>query len=228
MGTPQELSDEQGNIIWANYEYAWGGRYNHFYKEQSLNNCAIIETDLQPIRFQGQFFDPETSLHYNRFRYYDSDVGMFIQRDPIGLLGGSNVFQYAPNPVMWIDPWGLAKVNRNSNSAKGKYELYAIYENDSPNAKILKIGKAKSEDVMADGITNRRANTSARIARKRGFPDAIQKPYKILGETTTGKAKKVEAKEVRKLRNKGHELPLNREKAKAYQANSKKRGTPCL
>jgi uncharacterized protein RhaS with RHS repeats len=153
---------------------------------------------------------------------------MFISRDPIGLLGGVNVFAYAPNPVMWIDPWGLAKVNRNSNSAKGKYELYAIYENDSPNAKILKIGKAKSEDVMADGITNRRANTSARIARKRGFPDAIQKQYKILGETTTGKAKKVEAKEVRKLRNKGHELPLNREKAKAYQANSKKRGTPCL
>ena len=47
-------------------------------------------------------------LHYNRFRYYDSDVGMFISRDPIGLLGGSNVFQYAPNPVMWIDPWGLS------------------------------------------------------------------------------------------------------------------------
>ena len=32
---------------------------------------------------------------------------MFIQRDPIGLLGGSNVFQYAPNPIGWIDPWGL-------------------------------------------------------------------------------------------------------------------------
>jgi uncharacterized protein RhaS with RHS repeats len=35
-------------------------------------------------------------------------VGMFISRDPIGLMGGFNVFQYAPNPVGWIDPWGLS------------------------------------------------------------------------------------------------------------------------
>lgn len=34
---------------------------------------------------------------------------MFISRDPIELLGGFNVFAYAPNPVGWIDPWGLAK-----------------------------------------------------------------------------------------------------------------------
>ena len=108
MGTPQELTDEQGNIIWANYEFAWGGRYTHFYKEQSLNNCDILEHELQPIRFQGQFFDTETSLHYNRFRYYDTDVGMFISRDPIELMGGFNVFAYAPNPIHWIDPWGLA------------------------------------------------------------------------------------------------------------------------
>ena len=33
---------------------------------------------------------------------------MFIQRDPIGLLGGDNVYQYADNPVMWIDPFGLS------------------------------------------------------------------------------------------------------------------------
>ena len=124
----------------------------------------------------------------------------------------------------------FSKVNRNSNSAKGRYELYAIYEDNTPNARILKIGKAKSEDVMADGITNRRAHTSARIAQGKGYKNAIQRPYKALGETTTGKAKKVEAKVVRTLRNQGHELPLNQEKARAksYQANSRRRGTPCL
>ena len=69
----------------------------------------ISADELQPFRFQGQFYDGETGLHYNRFRYYDSDVGMFISRDPIGLMGGFNVFAYAPNPVHWIDPSGLAK-----------------------------------------------------------------------------------------------------------------------
>ncbi len=52
-------------------------------------------------------YDTETGLHYNRFRYFDPDLGMFTSRDPIGLNGGSNVFQYAPNPTGWIDPFGL-------------------------------------------------------------------------------------------------------------------------
>ena len=41
----------------------------------------------QPLRFQGQYYDAETGLHYNRFRYYDPDAGRFISRDPIGLAG---------------------------------------------------------------------------------------------------------------------------------------------
>ena len=61
------------------------------------------------IRFQGQYFDQETGLHYNRYRYYSPYVGRFISKDPIGLLGGHNV--YAQNPVEWLDPRGLAKVN---------------------------------------------------------------------------------------------------------------------
>jgi len=61
----------------------------------------------QSIRFQGQWHDPETGLHYNRFRYYDPDVGRFIHQDPIGLNGGINTYQYAPNPTNWIDPFGL-------------------------------------------------------------------------------------------------------------------------
>ncbi|NQJ69551.1 hypothetical protein HO539_07525 [Streptococcus suis] len=95
-------------MVWLNYEFAWGGTYQSYYKEQSLNNIPIDKDHLQPIKFQGQYYDPETSLHYNRFRYYDSDVGMFIQRDQIGLLGGLNTFQYAPNPIEWVDPWGLS------------------------------------------------------------------------------------------------------------------------
>ncbi|WP_414464730.1 RHS repeat-associated core domain-containing protein, partial [Klebsiella aerogenes] len=60
-------------------------------------------------RFQGQYFDAETGLHYNRHRYYDPEISGFISQDPIGLAGGLNVYQYAPNPLGWVDPWGLAK-----------------------------------------------------------------------------------------------------------------------
>ncbi|WP_232772605.1 polymorphic toxin type 46 domain-containing protein, partial [Psychromonas sp. Urea-02u-13] len=67
-----------------------------------------IKNDVENnLRFQGQYYDSETELHYNRFRYYDPSCGRFVNQDPIGLLGGSNNYQYVPNPVGWVDPMGL-------------------------------------------------------------------------------------------------------------------------
>ena len=108
LGTPQELTNDRGDVVWLNYSLAWGGSFDSLNHVDNLDGLNVSADELQPIRFQGQFFDGETNLHYNRFRYYDSDVGMFISRDPIGLLGGDNVFAYAPNPNEWIDPLGLA------------------------------------------------------------------------------------------------------------------------
>ncbi len=60
------------------------------------------------LRFQGQYYDEESGLHYNRHRYYDPECGRFINQDPIGLLGGDNNYLYVPNPVTWVDPLGLS------------------------------------------------------------------------------------------------------------------------
>ena len=116
LGTPQELTNQDGDVIWLTYDRAWGGSFETIYKPQFIDNFAITENELQPFKFQGQSLDTETGLHYNRFRYYDSDVGMFVQRDPIELLGGSNTFQYVPNPTGWIDPLGLQKKSMKTPS----------------------------------------------------------------------------------------------------------------
>ena len=58
-------------------------------------------------KHQRQQVDEESGLHYNRHRYYDTTTGRFISYDPIGLAGGFNLYQYAPNAVGWIDPLGL-------------------------------------------------------------------------------------------------------------------------
>ena len=64
--------------------------------------------ELQPIeqnlRFQGQYFDQETGLHYNRFRYYDPDVGRFVSQDPIKLDGGINSYEYGPSRLLKYSP----------------------------------------------------------------------------------------------------------------------------
>jgi RHS repeat-associated protein len=59
------------------------------------------------VRLQGQLEDDETGLHYNRHRYYDPELGTFINRDPIGPRGGLELYSFAPNPIGFADPLGL-------------------------------------------------------------------------------------------------------------------------
>ncbi|MED5609452.1 RHS repeat-associated core domain-containing protein, partial [Pseudomonas sp. JH-2] len=70
---------------------------------------------------QGQYFDAETGLHYNTFRYYDPVVGRFVGQDPIGLGGGINIYLYGPNPFQWIDPlgWCSTKLGNNMGARPG-------------------------------------------------------------------------------------------------------------
>ena len=131
LGTPQELTNALGEVVWLNYSQAWGGSYETKCFAKELDSLDVSADLLQPIRFQGQFFDGETNLHYNRFRYYDSDVGMFVSRDPIGLLGSSNIFLYAPNPVNFVDPYGL-KVLYRSMSIKEYEEIISTHKWSAP------------------------------------------------------------------------------------------------
>jgi RHS repeat-associated protein len=63
-----------------------------------------------PFRFPGQQEDPETGLHYNRFRYFDPTDERYISRDPLGLDGGSAaLYAYVHDPLAWADPLGLAR-----------------------------------------------------------------------------------------------------------------------
>ncbi|MDR8364395.1 RHS repeat-associated core domain-containing protein [Pseudomonas sp. JL3] len=100
LGTPQELTDYSGDIIWA-------ARYTAYGRLTRLNRDTHQVLD-QPLRFQGQYFDAETGLHYNRHRYYNPEVGRYLTPDPSKLAGGLNQCQYTRNPTGWVDPLGLS------------------------------------------------------------------------------------------------------------------------
>ena len=98
LGTPREMIDIQGKIVWRTQYESWG-------VPLGLDSCDFD----MPIRFPGQWFDCENGLYYNRFRYYDGQTGRYLSQDPIGIIGGLNLYSYVTNPTNWIDPLGLAR-----------------------------------------------------------------------------------------------------------------------
>ncbi|MFU2318849.1 RHS repeat-associated core domain-containing protein [Rahnella sp. PCH160] len=100
-GQPEAMTDNEGNECWRGEPDSWG-------KIKGETHPREIKTGgPQNLRMQGQYLDRETGLHYNLYRYYDPDNGRFTQQDTIGLLGGLNLYQYAPNALGWVDPLGL-------------------------------------------------------------------------------------------------------------------------
>jgi RHS repeat-associated protein len=96
LGTPQELTDASGQVVWA-AQYTAYGRLTRLNRDTH----RILE---QPLRFQGQYFDAESGLHYNRHRYYNPDVGRYLT--PGHLAHGWNGYQYLHNPTGWVAPSG--------------------------------------------------------------------------------------------------------------------------
>ncbi len=148
LGTPQLLTDAAGQQALEMEYQAWGAA------REILTQAAQSAGLRNPLRFQGQYHDDESGLHYNRYRYYDPDTGRFISRDPIGLLGGMNVHTYAPNPVEWVDPLGLWGVNP---IVKYKYN-----ENGSLKSVTAKI---RQSDLGTGSGTN---ESSRKFARQMG------------------------------------------------------------
>ncbi|MEQ9880353.1 RHS repeat-associated core domain-containing protein [Pectobacterium aroidearum] len=110
-GTARELCSEEGEVRWRGEQGLWGAHREERrpiplrrYLGDAANEDVYCE-----LRYQGQLYDAETGLYYNRHRYYDAESGQYLSPDPIGLLGGNRPQGYVHNPLMWVDPLGLAK-----------------------------------------------------------------------------------------------------------------------
>ncbi|VAW65179.1 Rhs-family protein [hydrothermal vent metagenome] len=128
LGTPRELTNDAGDIVWKVRYKSWGN--------VALKECEEIENN---IRFQGQYYDEESGLHYNRHRYYSPDSGQFITQDPIGLMGGVNNYQYTPNPIGWVDPFGLCKEQKVITDPAYLLAAPSALTPEMPNAPITSV-----------------------------------------------------------------------------------------
>jgi len=110
VGTPTEMLNPDGDLVWRPRTALWGAAV-----APSPDGVSC------PLRFPGQYHDPETGLNYNYYRYYDPATSRYHASDPIGLNGGPHPHTYVPNPTAWLDPLGLTPCTENANFAQRTY-----------------------------------------------------------------------------------------------------------
>ncbi|WP_169813382.1 DUF6531 domain-containing protein [Nocardia vaccinii] len=89
-GSPTDLVDaDTGRIAGSVETDLWGRTVWH------VGNST-------PLRFPGQFHDPETGLHHDNQRYYDPETGRYISPDPLGR--DPSPYAYPKTSMIACDP----------------------------------------------------------------------------------------------------------------------------
>ncbi|MEV8152288.1 RHS repeat-associated core domain-containing protein, partial [Streptomyces fradiae] len=132
VGTPTELVDSAGDVACRLRSTLWG--------VTTWNRDASAYT---PLRFPGQYFDPETQLHYNVFRYYDPATALYVSPDPLGLDAGPDPYRYVLNPLLGFDFLGL-QLTCKQNAKK-------LRENMQHEGRTVSPGQAAAHIVPSGG-----------------------------------------------------------------------------
>lgn len=103
LGSVTELADSAGAVV-EKYEYDAYGKPSIF----DGSNNSLPESAIGNVyMFTGRRFDKESGLYYYRARYYDAQIGRFLQTDRIGFSGEINLYSYVQNnAVNFVDPSG--------------------------------------------------------------------------------------------------------------------------
>ncbi|CAG6397843.1 DUF6531 domain-containing protein [Streptomyces cocklensis] len=143
-GAPTELLDESGVVVWRLRTTLWGAGSG-----SGPEDC--------PLRFQGQYRDGETALHYNLHRFYDPTTASYVSPDPLGLDAAPNHHAYAPNPLLWADPLGLscdpAGPGNAANYAKQLRYLQQAQKYGKGGIRELQDGRIRFYGLVAEAKT---------------------------------------------------------------------------
>jgi len=126
LGSPRAVTRPSDSLLlwqWDNTD--------PFGNNAANENPAGLGTFMYGLRFPGQYYDAETSTHYNYFRDYDPSIGRYAQSDPIGLRGGINTYLYVTDPLTQTDPEGLMGYRGGKSSPD--YSACSYYDSVAAN-----------------------------------------------------------------------------------------------
>ena len=117
QGDVTGIYDADGNLVVFYYwENAWG--YNSFVDGPLSNTLGA----LNPLRYRSYVYDTETGYYYLQSRYYDPEIGRFINADAYASTGqgllGNNMFAYCGNKP----------VNRNDHTGQFWSEIWEFFQ----------------------------------------------------------------------------------------------------
>ncbi|WP_444667068.1 RHS repeat domain-containing protein [Flavobacterium columnare] len=161
LGTPVQAYNSNGKLIWERELDIYG-------KTRKIEG----DQNLIPFLYQGQYYDHDIELAYNRFRYYDPEAGRYISQDPIGLLSGEpNFYAYVRDSNTWIDPFGLNGELVYQLVGKDGVNYYGITSRDALTRMNEHIANGKVFDrmeVLADNLSHDQARSiEGALIRKR-------------------------------------------------------------
>jgi len=211
LGTPIEMYQDDGSLFWE--------------RELNANGKVLKETQKGscPFLFQGQYYDAEIELAYNRFRYYDPEDGRYISQDPIGLLSKElGFYNYVDDSNNFTDVFGLAKQKgqAGSYSTVGGHHVHA----KAGFKKNKKYSKYKAFCLGHDFMKIKNLDHDAMTAKQRelfkelhesGRPNTLSEHTRIATESLqAGGASKQEARDLvaqslKNLRKQGVTNPSN-------------------
>ncbi|MCX4783525.1 putative T7SS-secreted protein [Streptomyces sp. NBC_01264] len=166
IGTPTELIGESGDIAWRARSTLWG-----------TTAWARDSSTYTPLRFPGQYYDPETGLHYNYFRHYDPETGRYTSPDPLGLAPAPNPVTYVDNPYSGCDPLGLAPKCTKEEKARKRIDKIV----DGVIERAQDGGFKKHGDYHGD---TRHAFSDERVMDILKHPDAVYQSTGTAGRLT--------------------------------------------
>ncbi|PWD65359.1 hypothetical protein DF215_21520 [Pectobacterium versatile] len=176
--TARELCSEEGEVRWRGEQGLWGAHREErrpIPLRRYLGDAANEEVYCE-LRYQGQLYDAETGLYYNRHRYYDAESGQYLSPDPIGLGGGIRPQSYVTNPLEFCDPLGLAR-----SVCQARYERYKDYRSQGYSAEeAAKLSKGANPAMITPGSLP--AAEEAAVNRTLGHIDNGDKPAGALGK----------------------------------------------
>ncbi len=134
-GVPSSMYDGAGDRVWSAKVDVYG-------------DVREVEGDrgFCPFRWPGQYEDADTGLSLNRFRHYDVEMGSFISKDPLRIMGGTRPYAHVRDPLSMVDAFGLNPSDLALGLSSKKVSV------DTPNGPITGTQQGVLQDFAKDPV----------------------------------------------------------------------------